>query len=75
MSSFQTQVFLILLDLVNFVNIFDIVFIGHVHAYKLISFSSRLMISHSGQGYKSNRNYKRCLIGTFDGHEIADDEL
>jgi hypothetical protein len=76
MSSSQTQVFLILLDLVNFVNIFDVVFVGHVHSYKLVSFFGRLMMrSPSGQGYKSSKNYRRWLIGTFDVHETAEDEL
>lgn len=33
------------------------------------------MASTSGQGFKSNRNYRRWLAETFDGHETADDEL
>jgi len=44
--------------------------------HKLVSFSGRLMMaSTSGQGFKSNRDYRCWLTETFDGHETADDEL
>ncbi|KAK9288803.1 hypothetical protein L1049_017448 [Liquidambar formosana] len=33
------------------------------------------MASTSGQGFNPNRNYRRWLAETFDGHETADDEL
>ncbi|GLT53263.1 hypothetical protein SLA2020_265460 [Shorea laevis] len=33
------------------------------------------MASTSGQGFKSNRNYRCWLTENFDGHETADDEL
>ncbi|XP_059443007.1 protein FAR1-RELATED SEQUENCE 5-like [Corylus avellana] len=34
-----------------------------------------MMASTSGQGFKSNRNYRCWLTETFDGHDAADDEL
>ncbi|XP_062150231.1 protein FAR1-RELATED SEQUENCE 5-like [Alnus glutinosa] len=34
-----------------------------------------MMASTSGQGFKSNRDYRCWLTETFDGHETADDEL
>ncbi|GLT53260.1 hypothetical protein SLA2020_265440 [Shorea laevis] len=33
------------------------------------------MASTSGQGFRSNRNYRCWLTENFDGHETADDEL
>ncbi|GLT53259.1 hypothetical protein SLA2020_265440 [Shorea laevis] len=34
-----------------------------------------MMASTSGQGFRSNRNYRCWLTENFDGHETADDEL
>ena len=65
MSSFQTQVFLILLDLVNFVNIFDVVFVDYVHARPIQPLSELSCCLRSQQIIKKNPyktrppNYKK----------------